>query len=161
MAFSSGVRFRAYPKAEQAMLLSQWIGCQRFVYNAKVREDRYFRTYRTRSLALTGQPTPVDQQYAQFKSRELTHFLYDVPSQVLRNGAYRFMQAYCRFFKKLSGRPAIKKKRGRQTVLLTKELFEFIPTGVIRQTSLGESIKEHLLFIGTHKHPVGFLKSAL
>jgi transposase len=35
--------------------------------------------------------TPVDQQYAQFKDEDLTPFLYDVPSQVLRNGAVRFM----------------------------------------------------------------------
>ncbi|RDB35051.1 MAG: transposase, partial [Spirobacillus cienkowskii] len=34
-----GVKFRAYPTAEQAHTLSQWIGCARVIYNCKVSED--------------------------------------------------------------------------------------------------------------------------
>ena len=41
---ASGVKFRAYPNKEQSAVLNGWIGCQRFVYNSKVEEDRYFRT---------------------------------------------------------------------------------------------------------------------
>jgi putative transposase len=85
----SGVKFRCYPGSILSTPLSQWIGCQRFVYNAKVGEDKYFRTFRNHSLALTGQHTPTDQQYSQFKAKDLTPFLYDVPSQILCNGAYR------------------------------------------------------------------------
>ncbi|MGE5751686.1 MAG: helix-turn-helix domain-containing protein [Nitrospirota bacterium] len=70
MELSSGVKFRCYPTEEQQKILSQWMGCQRFIYNAKVSEDRYFRTFRNHSLSLTGIQTPVDQQYAQFKSNE-------------------------------------------------------------------------------------------
>jgi len=77
MALSSGVKFRCYPTEEQQKILSQWMGCQRFIYNAKVSEDRYFRTFRNHSLSLTGIQTPVDQQYAQFKSTELTPFPCD------------------------------------------------------------------------------------
>ena len=93
----SGVKFRCYPGSILSTPLSQWIGCQRFVYNAKVAEDKYFRTFRNHSLSLTGQHTPTDQQYSQFKDKELTPFLYDVPSQILRNGAYRYMQGHARF----------------------------------------------------------------
>jgi putative transposase len=93
----SGVKFRYYPGSILSTPLSQWIGCQRFVYNAKVGEDKYFRTFRNHSLSLTGQHTPTDQQYSQFKDKELTPFLYDVPSQILRNGAYRYMQGHARF----------------------------------------------------------------
>ncbi|MGO9613686.1 MAG: helix-turn-helix domain-containing protein, partial [Dissulfurispiraceae bacterium] len=82
---ASGVKFRAYPKKEQSALLTRWIGCQRFVYNSKVEEDRYFRTFRNHALALTGLQTPVDQQYSQFKDDELTPWLFEVPSQILRN----------------------------------------------------------------------------
>jgi putative transposase len=137
--------------------LSQWIGCQRFVFNAKVAEDRYFRTFRNHSLSLTGLHTPTDQQYSQFKDKDLTPFLYDVPSQILRNGAYRYMQGYSRFRQGLSGRPTRKKKHGRQTVMITKELFRFIPIGKITKSKDGDII-EHKLFIGTEKSPIGELK---
>jgi len=154
---ASGVKFRAYPDNKQLALLTCWIGCQRFVYNSKVEEDRYFRTFRNHALALTGVQTPVDQQYSQFKDEELTPWLFEVPSQILRNGAYRFMQAYARFFKGLSQQPSRKKRYGRQTVLLTKELFQFIPTGDTIKVNDGP-VKEHRLTIGTEKFMVGELK---
>ena len=53
MSLSSGVKFRCYPTPEQEKILSEWIGCQRVIYNAKVAEDRYFRTFRNHSLSLT------------------------------------------------------------------------------------------------------------
>ena len=40
-----GNRFRCYPTPAQAQTLLQWIGCQRYVYNAKVGEDQYFRRF--------------------------------------------------------------------------------------------------------------------
>ena len=153
----SGVKFRCYPGSFLSTPLSQWIGCQRFVFNAKVAEDKYFRTFRNHSLSLTGQHTPTDQQYSQFKDKDLTPFLYDVPSQILRNGAYRYIQGHARFRQGLSGRPTRKKKQGRQTVMITKELFRFIPTGKITKSKEGDII-EHKLFIGTEKSPVGELK---
>ena len=153
----SGVKFRCYPGSILSTPLSQWIGCQRFVYNAKVAEDKYFRTFRNHSLALTGVHIPTDQQYSQFKDKDLTPFLYDVPSQILRNGAYRYMQGHARFRQGLSGRPTRRKKHGRQTVMITKELFRFIPTGKITKSKDGDII-EHKLFIGTEKSPIGELK---
>ena len=83
-----GNRFRCYPTPKQAQTLLRWIGCQRFIYNAKVGEDRYFRTFASTFLSLTGQHAPLDQQYSQFKT-ELTPWLAEVPSQVLRNGAVK------------------------------------------------------------------------
>ena len=153
----SGVKFRCYPGSILSTPLSQWIGCQRFVYNAKVGEDKYFRTFRNHSLTLTGVHTPTDQQYSQFKDKDLTPFLYDVPSQILRNGAYRYMQGHARFRQGLSGRPTRRKKHGRQTVMITKELFRFIPTGKITKSKSGD-IPEHKLIIGTEKSTIGELK---
>ena len=127
------------------------MGCQRLIYNAKVEEDRYFRTVSRKALALVGLQPPVDQQYAQFKSRELTPYLYDVPSQILRNGATRFMQAYSRYFKGLSFRPVFKKKYGKQSVWLTGELFKFIAIGKSRDRN-NRAIYDHKLMIGTKKH---------
>ena len=154
---SSGVRFRCYPKGTQVPILSQWIGHQRFIYNSKVDEDKYFRTFRNHSLSMTGQHTPIDQQYSQFKDKDRTPFLYEVPSQILRNGAYRYMLAYSRFCQGLAGRPARRKKYGRQTVMITNELFQFVPTGRTIKTKDGD-VTEHKLIIGTPKFPVGELK---
>lgn len=122
----TGFRFRCYPDLQQQGVLLQWIGCQRFVYNAKVGEDQYFRTFCRKALALAGQYPPIDQQYSHFKT-ELTPWLYQVPSQVLSNGAKRWMQSYSRYFQKLGGRQQIKRKMGAQSVWLTRVLFEFVP----------------------------------
>jgi putative transposase len=121
-----GNRFRCYPTPEQAQILLRWIGCQRYIYNAKVHEDRYFRTFARKSLQHTGQFAPIDQQYAHFKT-ELTPWLNEVPGVVLRNGAVLWKQAYSRYFSKLCGRPVIHKKHGKQTVWLTSEVFKFEP----------------------------------
>lgn len=121
----TGFRFRCYPSPVQQAILLRWIGCQRFIYNAKVAEDRYYRAFQRKALALTGKHAPIDQEYARFKDRELTPWLSEVPSQVLRNGAVRWKQAYSRFFERLGGRPIIHHKRGPQSVWLTNELFAF------------------------------------
>jgi putative transposase len=42
----SGVRFQALPTPEMRVHLSQWIGCQRVIYNAKVSEDQLFAKQR-------------------------------------------------------------------------------------------------------------------
>lgn len=148
-----GSRFRIYPTAGQKKILLQWIGCQRFIYNAKVSEDRYFRRFARQSLAMTGQFAPIDQRYSQFIT-ESTPWLREVPSQVLRNGAVLWKQAYGRYFAKLAGRPGIHRKSGEQSVWLTGELFAFKP--VVDQRT-GE-ITSHTLHVGTKKFPVGCLR---
>ena len=157
MALSSGVKFRCYPDPKQAETLSKWIGCQRFIYNAKVGEDRYFRTFRNHSLALTGVPASVDQQYSRFKSKDLTPFLYEVPSQILRNGATLFMRAYQRYWNDLAGRPAFHKKSGRQAVWITSELFRFESTGRAKQKQ-NKVIYDHKLVLGAKSSPMGELR---
>ena len=146
----NGYRFRLYPTKEQAETLLRWIGCQRLIYNAKVQEDRYFRRFRARFAACTGMEIPVDQSYSQFKT-ERTTFLQAVPSQVLRNGAVLWRQAYARHFQGLGGRPKRKRKGGKQSVWLTSELFRFVP---VAERETGE-ITGYRLIVGTNKYPVG------
>jgi putative transposase len=141
---NEGKKFRVYPTKEQIKTLSQWIGHQRFIYNSKVGEDRYFRKFKNKSLSLIGEDVPCDQKYSQFISAD-TDFLKDVPSQILRNGVYGWRSAYQLFFKKLSGRPTIKKKHGRQSVMITKELFTFYSVDP----------KTAMINLGTKKHPIG------
>jgi putative transposase len=120
-----GVRFSAKPPSELRQTLAQWMGCQRFIYNAKVSEAKYFQTFQRHALALTGVHPSSDQQYSQFKDRELTPWLYGVPSEILRNGAVRYQSALSRYQQRLAGRPTYKKKSSRQSVWLTSELFRF------------------------------------
>ncbi|MCY0878983.1 MAG: transposase [Firmicutes bacterium] len=148
----NGYRFRLYPSPEQAQILLRWIGCQRLIYNAKVQEDRYFRRFQRRMVGTAGEDIPVDQQYSHFVT-DKTAFLRDVPSQVLRNGAVRWRQAYQRFFQKLSGRPKIKRKSGRQSVWLTSELFAFRP----RVDDTTGAVCGYHLQVGTDKFPVGII----
>lgn len=138
-----GQRFRLYPDAGCAQALLRWIGCQRWIYNAKVCEDRYFRTFARKSLQHTGQHAPVDGTYSHFITEE-TQWLHEVPSQVLRNGAASWVTAYSRFFNKLGGRPTIKRRHGEQGLWLTSELFRF------EKDDTG-----HKLVIGTKRCPVG------
>ena len=62
----SGIRCRAYPDLTLQELLPQWIGSQRVIYNAKVNEDRYYKSVYRKALSLTGEPTPLDQQYSRY-----------------------------------------------------------------------------------------------
>ncbi|MCR1347008.1 helix-turn-helix domain-containing protein, partial [Acidithiobacillus ferrooxidans] len=151
MQTQTGFRFRCYPTPAQAQILLRWIGCQRFIYNAKVTEDRYYRKFARKALDLTGFYPPVDQQYSRYIDPVFTPWLKEAPSQVLRNGAVRWRQAYARYFKGLGGRPVIKKKTGRQAVWLTSELFAFHP---MMDTKTGE-IFGNRLTVGNKKFPVG------
>lgn len=147
----TGHRFRCYPTPTQAKVLLQWIGCQRYIYNAKVQEDRYLRRFARKSLEHAGQFAPIDQQYSQFKTDD-NLWLKDCPSQILRNAAYKWKEAYNRFFKKLGGRPTLHKKHGKQSVWLTSELFEFVP---VVDSETGELA--HQLSLGTVRNKLGIL----
>jgi putative transposase len=160
---TTGYRFRAYPDDQVAGVLARWIGCQRFVKNAKVREDRYYRTFQRRFAAFAGQHAPVDQAYSHLigdgnagvtfdgtRAEADTTWLREVPSYVLRNGAVRFYQGYQRFFKGLSRRPTITSRHGEQSVWLTTELFRFEPV----MDSVGV-VTRHRLLIGTKRFPCG------
>ena len=46
-----GVRFKAFPTSHQQRILAHWMGACRFLYNAKVTEDEYFRTFKAHSPA--------------------------------------------------------------------------------------------------------------
>ncbi|MCL5284157.1 MAG: transposase [Nitrospirae bacterium] len=147
LPMQTGNRFRAYPTLAQEQILLQWIGHQRFIYNAKVSEDRYYRAFEETAVALSGTPVPVDQEYARFIG-ESTPWLREVPSQILRNGAVLWKQAYGRFCSGLAGRPTFKRKDGTQSVWITSELFCFKYNDKTHTEELG---------LGTRKFPVGVL----
>lgn len=147
-----GVKFIAYPTEEQKLVLSQWMGCARFIYNAKCEQDEYYRKFQRNSLSLTGESVPIDRTYSQFKT-ELTPWLEDCPSQILRSSAFHWYEAYQRYFKGLSGRPRKKIKGRRDSIWLTNEVFKL---ETITDEKTGE--KKHKLFIGTPRNNIGYLE---
>lgn len=136
--------------------MPRWIGCQRFIYNGKVGEDRLFTAQRR--LALRDDPkaevrAPLDQQYAQFKDLQLSPWLFDVPSQILRNGAYRWMTAKTRQLKGLAKAPRLRNRSNFDSVLITNELFRFK-----RETDPVCGAERHCIEIGTAARPIGRLR---
>lgn len=141
-----GIKFHARPNKQQAATLCSWMGAAKFIWNAKCDEDRYLRTFARKYLPLDSWP-PLDQAYAQYKSKELSAFLNDCPSQILRNSASNWYSSYQEFFKqKDRGRPRRKKKGQGMSILLTKELFQF--------RNIAGQLK---LFIGAKKNNIGIL----
>lgn len=131
---STGYSFRAYPNNSVARVLARWSGCQCFIKNAKVREGRYYRTFQRHFAAFAGQHAPMDQAQSHLIGDGSgcedanAAWLREVPSHVLRNSAVRFYQAYQRFFKGLARQPTMRGPHGEQSVRLTSELSEFVPS---------------------------------
>jgi putative transposase len=123
----SGVKFALRPSRAQAATLSRWIGCERAIYNGKIDEDRYFWAFKRMALPLAGTPSPIDATFAQLKDPGLAPWQREVPSQIHRNGASKWHDAKWRAMRGEAGPPRIKGKGGRQSVLLTSELYRLEP----------------------------------
>ena len=142
----SGIKLRANPTSNQKLVLSQWMGCARSIWNAKVDEEKYYRTF-ARKYYPIGTYAPIDQKTAQFKSKELSPWLYQCPSQIIRNSAVNWYQTYQKFMNGGCGRPKRKPKTDRGSIHLTREVFRFdrCEDGNLR------------LFIGTKTNNIGYL----
>jgi putative transposase len=146
-----GIKMRAWPTSMQKMGFSQWMGCDRFIYNGKCSEQEYFYKFSKSSLSLTGMKLPCDQTYSQFKT-ESSKFLEDCPSQILRNSAVKWYEAMQRFFKGLAGLPVRKQKGKKDSVWLTKELFRIEEVKDIKSGKVRKKI-----WIGTKTNSLGYL----
>ncbi len=144
----TGMKSKFHPSVQVADILSQWVGCARVIYNAKCDEDKYLRTYARKYLPVGTWPE-VDKTYSQFKT-DLTSWLKDCPSQILRNSATIWYHTYQRFFKGLGGRPKRKTRATGSYIWLTQELFRIRWEGRIAFVDLG-----------TVKNPVGTISVRL
>ena len=146
-----GIKLKALPSKKQKHILSQWMGCAKFIWNAKCEEERYYNTFARKYYPVKTYP-PIDQKYSHFKNKELSPWLYKIPSQILRNSSSNWYNTYKNFIKGECGKPKRKRKSYKNignigSVHLTKELFSFKkdPSGVTR------------LYIGTPKYNIGIL----
>lgn len=142
----TGIIFKAAPKAQQRKVFFQWMGCSRFVWNAKCEENNYFYKFKQKFLPVNSK-VPIDQSYAQFKHEELSPWLSDCPSQILRNTMCTWRETMGNFLKGRCGPPKKKKKSDGGSLWLTSELFRF---------DIGPDGKKRL-FIGTKTNNIGYL----
>ena len=117
-----GIKLQAHPTEEQRLVLSQWMGCARFVWNAKCDEDRYLLAYARKYLPVGTYPRP-DQKVAHYKDERLSPWLSKCPSQILRNAASNWYSTKLKAIKKECGHPRVKKKSSGGSIHLTRELF--------------------------------------
>ena len=142
----TGIRLQAHPTSQQKLVLSQWMGCARFIWNAKCDEERYLLTYARKYLPVGTYPKP-DQKIAQYKSDDLSPWLSACPSQVLRNSASNWYSTKMKAIKGECGHPRRKNKSSGGSIHLTREVFRFdkCADGVTR------------LLIGTKRNNIGYL----
>ncbi len=146
----TGIRLKANPTDHQRQVLSQWMGCARFVWNAKCDEYRYYSTY-ARKYCPVGTFAPVDKKYSHFKDDELSPWLSDCPSKILANSACNWFETFQDFMKGRCGRPKRKKKSGNGSIYLTRDLFRF--------EVCHDGVKR--LSIGAERTNIGFLSLKL
>jgi len=105
-----GILIPATPKQSQKITINQWIGCSRFIWNAKCEEEKYLTQFARRYLPI-GTYAPIDQTFSQYKSEELSPWLFDCPSQILRNSVSNWCSTYRNFLKKNAENPKERKNR--------------------------------------------------
>jgi putative transposase len=142
----TGIKTHFYPDHDMANALAQWIGCARVIYNAKCEEDSYLRKFSAKYLPV-GTYAPADKSYSQYKTLELTPWLSQCPSQILRNSATIWHRTYNRFLDGLGGRPKRKNRVSGNYIWLTQELFSIKWEG-----------STCVLTIGTKRNNVGTVR---
>lgn len=142
----TGIQLKAHPTVEQRKVLSQWMGCARTIWNAKCEDERY-QTRFARKYYPMGTYAPIDQSFAQYKHPELTPWLSECPSQILRNSAVNWYNTYRKFIKGECGKPKRKHWNGSGSIHLTRELFQF--------SKGGDGVER--LFIGSKRNNIGTL----
>ena len=141
-----GIKYKANPTEKQKVILSQWMGCSKVIWNAKCEEEKYLGTYARKYLPIGTYPE-INQKYSQYKDKELTPWLSQCPAQILRNSSSNWYNTYWKFIKGQCGKPRRKQKTDEGSIHLTKELFEF-------KKNNGGSYQ---LFIGSDRNNIGLL----
>ena len=100
----TGIQLRAYPTKHQKLILSQWMGCTRFVWNAKCDEDKYFQGFARKFTPFKYYYQTQDTKYSHFKSDELSSWLSKCPSQILRNSVTNWYETLNKSIKGGCGR---------------------------------------------------------
>lgn len=146
----TGIKFQAKPTNEQKILLSQWMGGARVIWNAKCDQWKYESSYAKKYLP-TGTYAEVDASYSQFKNKELTPYLFEIPSEILKASANSWRNTMRNWMnpEHIQKGPAKKKRKDSSgSIYLESRLFRF---------DVDSETKKLKLFIGTKSNPIGYL----
>ena len=58
-----GIKYKANPTENQKLILSQWMGCSRLIWNAKCEEDKYLRSYAKKYMPI-GTFSEINQSFS-------------------------------------------------------------------------------------------------
>ena len=139
----------------QSAKLIQWVGCARFVWNQKIEENEYFYAFGSKFVPVTqwrwlNKQEPIhndliNKQFSYFKDNEMSPWLSECPSQILRNSVTEWFDTQKKFMKGDCGRPRKKRREDGGSVWLTNELFEI---RCVRKNTA-------TIFIGTKRNNIG------
>ena len=152
-----GYRTRCYPDREMDAFLTFCVNAVRGLKNAKTADEQYqfwLRKTAILSPSWTG-PNPeaewvINQCYSQYKDKDLSPWLFSVPSQLLRNRIVEHYKSWQNHFRdpKVMKVPTFQEKGRRDTLWLTEDLFRV-------KTVQGRWLT---LEIGTEANPEGLLR---
>jgi putative transposase len=81
-----GIRLKAQSSNHQKLVLSQWMGCARFIGDAQCEENKHLTKFAQKYMPLQTY-APIDRTYSRYKNPELSPWLKDCPSRILGNSA--------------------------------------------------------------------------
>lgn len=61
-----GIKLQAHPTKDQKLILSQWMGNARFIWNAKCQDNKYLTNFVRKYLPVNTY-APIDQKYSLYK----------------------------------------------------------------------------------------------
>lgn len=144
----TGIRFQAKPSATQKLKLNQWMGCARFIWNAKTEENRYFKKFADKFTTKNKLWEAYDQSYSHFKDKELSPWLFQCPGGILSATIANWYTTLIRANRGICGYPQKKKKKDGESILLTANLFR------LEKNKFGQ----WELWVGNSTHNLGKLK---
>ena len=129
---------------------------QGYIYNCKVAEFRSHYEFALSNQEYSHHQFLKDDEYnlvldSNGKKIKLD-WIKPIPSQILRNGAYKHEMALMRYKKGLGRKPTFKNKSKKNSVLITKELFKFIPI----EFNLDKVITAYRVEIGSKTKHYGY-----
>lgn len=138
----------------QKSRLRQWIGSARYIWNSKIEENNYYYNFGKKFVPVTqwrwiNKVEPeyqwLDQRFARHKDKELTPWLSQTPSTILRNSATNWSNTQVKFMKGECGAPRKKHRSDGGSIWLTNDTFQV----------LDKTDKRLTLMVGQKKNNIG------
>jgi putative transposase len=135
-------RYRAYPTSGQAAMLARTFGCARVVYNDAI----WLRNHCYQAGQKLSDSEIQTRVITDAKQTDERAWLSEVASVALVQSCQDARRAYRNWFDSLSGKrkgrkvghPRMKRRRGRQSIRLTRSGFSIRPDGRVYLAKIGE-----------------------